>query len=151
MASTTKSHDLNSHLWDTSALYRDAVQQLDEAARVMNLDLNIAERLKVPKRAMIVSVPIRLDNGKIKVFEGYRVQHNMTLGPGKGGIRFHPEVNLSEVAGLAMLMTFKCSLTGLPLGGACFFPSGRSRVASWEARGPARGVRRARPGKSLGP
>jgi glutamate dehydrogenase (NAD(P)+) len=118
MASTTKSHDLNSHLWDTSALYRDAVQQLDEAARVMNLDLNIAERLKVPKRAMIVSVPIRLDNGKIKVFEGYRVQHNMTLGPGKGGIRFHPEVNLSEVAGLAMLMTFKCSLTGLPLGGA---------------------------------
>lgn len=118
MSAPTKSHDLNSHLWDTSALYRDAVQQLDEAARVMNLDLNIAERLKQPKRAMIVSVPIRLDNGKIKVFEGYRVQHNMTLGPGKGGIRFHPEVNLSEVAGLAMLMTFKCSLTGLPLGGA---------------------------------
>ncbi len=114
----TKSHDLNSHLWDTSALYRDSVQQLDEAARVMNLDQNIAERLKVPKRAMIVSVPIRCDNGSIKVFEGYRVQHNMTLGPGKGGIRFHPEVNLSEVAGLAMLMTFKCSLAGLPLGGA---------------------------------
>ncbi len=118
MSATTKSNDLNSHLWDTSALYRDAVQQLDEAAKVMNLDQNIANRLKVPKRAMIVSVPIRLDNGTIKVFEGYRVQHNMTLGPGKGGIRFHPEVNLSEVAGLAMLMTFKCSLTGLPLGGA---------------------------------
>lgn len=114
----TKSDTLNSHLWDTSALYRDSVQQLDEAARVMNLDQNIAERLKVPKRAMIVSVPIRCDNGAIKVFEGYRVQHNMTLGPGKGGIRFHPEVNLSEVAGLAMLMTFKCSLAGLPLGGA---------------------------------
>lgn len=114
----TKSDTLNSHLWDTSALYRDSVQQLDEAARVMNLDQNIAERLKVPKRAMIVSVPIRCDNGSIKVFEGYRVQHNMTLGPGKGGIRFHPEVNLSEVAGLAMLMTFKCSLAGLPLGGA---------------------------------
>jgi glutamate dehydrogenase (NAD(P)+) len=117
-SSPTKSHDLNSHLWDTSALYRDAVQTLDEAARVMNLDRNIAERLKTPKRAMIVSVPIRLDDGTIKVFEGYRVQHNMTLGPGKGGIRFHPEVNLSEVAGLAMLMTFKCSLAGLPLGGA---------------------------------
>jgi glutamate dehydrogenase (NAD(P)+) len=117
-SSTTKSHDLNSHLWDTSALYRDAVNTLDEAARVMSLDRNIAERLKVPKRAMIVSVPIRLDDGTIKVFEGYRVQHNMTLGPGKGGIRFHPEVNLSEVAGLAMLMTFKCSLAGLPLGGA---------------------------------
>jgi glutamate dehydrogenase (NAD(P)+) len=118
MSSTTKSHDLNSHLWDTSALYRDAVNTLDDAARVMSLDRNIAERLKTPKRAMIVSVPIRLDDGTIKVFEGYRVQHNMTLGPGKGGIRFHPEVNLSEVAGLAMLMTFKCSLAGLPLGGA---------------------------------
>ncbi len=118
MSANTKNTDLNSHLWDTSALYRDAVQQLDEAAKVMNLDQNIANRLKVPKRAMIVSVPIRCDDGSIKVFEGYRVQHNMTLGPGKGGIRFHPEVNLSEVAGLAMLMTFKCSLTGLPLGGA---------------------------------
>ena len=92
--------------------------QLQEAADTMKLDPNIAERLKVPKRALIVSVPIRLDDGNIKVFEGYRVQHNMTLGPGKGGIRFHPEVNLSEVAGLAMLMTFKCSLVGLPLGGA---------------------------------
>jgi glutamate dehydrogenase (NAD(P)+) len=84
----------------------------------MKLDPNVAARLSVPKRAMIVSVPIRLDDGSIKVFEGYRVQHNMTLGPGKGGIRFHHEVNLSEVAGLAMLMTFKCSLVGLPLGGA---------------------------------
>jgi len=84
----------------------------------MNLDPNILQRLKVPKRALVVSVPIRLDDGRIQVFEGYRVQHNMTLGPGKGGIRFHQDVNLSEVAGLAMLMTFKCSLVGLPLGGA---------------------------------
>jgi glutamate dehydrogenase (NAD(P)+) len=109
---------LSSHLWDSSDLYRNSVMQLQEAARVMKLDPNILERLQVPKRALIVSVPIRLDDGSIKVFEGYRVQHNMTLGPGKGGIRFHPEVNLSEVAGLAMLMTFKCSLVGLPLGGA---------------------------------
>jgi glutamate dehydrogenase (NAD(P)+) len=109
---------LGSHLWDSSDLYRNSVLQLQEAAEAMNLDPNVAERLRVPKRALIVSVPIRLDNGNIKVFEGYRVQHNMTLGPGKGGIRFHPEVNLSEVAGLAMLMTFKCSLVGLPLGGA---------------------------------
>ena len=109
---------LSSHLWDTSDLYRNAVTQLQEAADTMKLDRNIAERLKVPKRALIVSVPIRLDDGTIKVFEGYRVQHNMTLGPGKGGIRFHQDVNLSEVAGLAMLMTFKCSLVGLPLGGA---------------------------------
>lgn len=109
---------LSSNIWDSSDLYRNAVLQLDEAARTMKLDPNIAERLKVPKRALVVSVPIRLDDGSIRVFEGYRVQHNMTLGPGKGGIRFHPEVNLSEVAGLAMLMTFKCSLVGLPLGGA---------------------------------
>lgn len=117
-SSPSQTHDFNSHLWDSSDLYRNSVLQLDEAAKTMNLDRNIAERLKVPKRALIVSVPIRLDDGSIKVFEGYRVQHNMTLGPGKGGIRFHPEVNLSEVAGLAMLMTFKCSLVGLPLGGA---------------------------------
>ncbi len=109
---------LGSHLWDTSDLYRNSVIQLQEAADTMRLDPNIAERLKVPKRALIVSVPIRLDDGSIRVFEGYRVQHNMTLGPGKGGIRFHQDVNLSEVAGLAMLMTFKCSLVGLPLGGA---------------------------------
>lgn len=107
-----------SHIWDTSDLYRNAVEQLVEASQTMNLDGNVAERLKYPKRALIVSVPIRLDDGTVKVFEGYRVQHNMTLGPGKGGIRFHHEVNLSEVAGLAMLMTFKCSLVGLPLGGA---------------------------------
>jgi glutamate dehydrogenase (NAD(P)+) len=115
---STKNAHLSSHLWDASDLYQNAVLQLDEAAATMKLDPNIAERLKYPKRALIVSVPIRLDDGRIQVFEGYRVQHNMTLGPGKGGIRFHPEVNLSEVAGLAMLMTFKCSLVGLPLGGA---------------------------------
>lgn len=108
----------NSNLWNSSDLYRNAVEQLEEAAGTMKLDPNIAERLKVPKRALVVSVPIRLDDGSIKVFEGYRVQHNMTLGPGKGGVRFHPEVTLSETAGLAMLMTFKCSLVGLPLGGA---------------------------------
>lgn len=108
----------NESIWTASDLYRNAVLSLEEAASTMNLDRNILERLKTPKRALIVSVPIRCDDGTIKVFEGYRVQHNMTLGPGKGGIRFHPGVNLSEVSGLAMLMTFKCSLVGLPLGGA---------------------------------
>jgi glutamate dehydrogenase (NAD(P)+) len=121
MSAHPSKHDegsLSSHLWDSSDLYRNAVTELTEAAHVMRLDPNVLARLKVPKRALVVSVPIRLDDGSIRVFEGYRVQHNMTLGPGKGGIRFHPEVNLSEVAGLAMLMTFKCSLVGLPLGGA---------------------------------
>ena len=101
-----------------SPLYQDAVAQLEKSAAIMGLDPNIMERLKYPKRALQVAVPIRLDDGSVKTFQGYRVQHNMTLGPGKGGIRFHPKVDLSETAGLAMLMTFKCALVGLPLGGA---------------------------------
>lgn len=101
-----------------SPLYKDALAQLEQAAEIMGADPNIVERLKYPKRAIQVSVPIRLDDGSVKTFEGFRVQHNMTLGPGKGGIRFHPEVDLSETTALAMLMTFKCALVGLPLGGA---------------------------------
>jgi len=101
-----------------SPLYQDALSQLDTAAQVMNLDPNVLDRLRYPKRAVQVSVPIRLDDGTVKTFMGYRVQHNMTLGPGKGGVRYHPEVTLSETAALAMLMTFKCSLVQLPLGGA---------------------------------
>jgi glutamate dehydrogenase/leucine dehydrogenase len=99
-------------------LFKDAFNQLEDAASIMNLDPNILERLKYPKRALQVAVPIRLDDGTVKTFLGYRVQHNMTIGPGKGGIRFHPKVDLSETAALAMLMTFKCALVGLPLGGA---------------------------------
>ncbi|MBD66363.1 MAG: glutamate dehydrogenase [Halobacteriovoraceae bacterium] len=101
-----------------SPLYLDALSQLESAAAAMSADPNIVERLKYPKRAIQVSIPIRLDDGSVKTFEGYRVQHNMTLGPGKGGIRFHPHVDLSETTALAMLMTFKCALVGLPLGGA---------------------------------
>ena len=101
-----------------SPLYGDALAQLEMAQSVMGADKNIVERLKYPKRAIQVSIPIRLDDGTVKTFEGYRVQHNMTLGPGKGGIRYHPHVDLSETTALAMLMTFKCALVGLPLGGA---------------------------------
>jgi glutamate dehydrogenase (NAD(P)+) len=101
-----------------SPFFQDAFSQLESAGSTMKMDPNVLERLKYPKRALQVSVPIRLDDGTVKVFEGYRVQHNMTLGPGKGGIRFHPHVSLSETAALAMLMTFKCALVGLPLGGA---------------------------------
>jgi glutamate dehydrogenase (NAD(P)+) len=112
------SHSLQSGLWDTSPLYKNAVLDLDMAGKKMGLDQNVLDRLKVPKKAMCVSVPVRMDDGSVKNFEGYRVQHSTTLGPGKGGIRFHPEVNLSEVSALSMLMTMKCSLVGLPLGGA---------------------------------
>jgi glutamate dehydrogenase (NAD(P)+) len=95
-----------------------AVQQFDIAADKLGVDPNLASRLRRPDRAMIVSVPTRMDNGRVHVFTGYRVQHNDVLGPFKGGIRYHPEVNLGEVSALAMWMTWKCSLVGLPLGGA---------------------------------
>jgi glutamate dehydrogenase (NAD(P)+) len=102
----------------SNELFKNVVRQIDDTCKLAGIDPNIGDRLKRPKRALVVSVPVRMDDGSIHVFEGYRVQHNMTLGPGKGGIRYHQEVNLSEVAALATLMTMKCSLVGLPLGGA---------------------------------
>jgi glutamate dehydrogenase (NAD(P)+) len=98
--------------------YRLAVAQFDAAAEAMQLDPNLRERLKAPERSLIVSVPIRMDDGSVRVFTGYRVQHDSSRGPSKGGIRFHPDVNLGEVAALAMWMTWKCALAGLPYGGA---------------------------------
>lgn len=95
-----------------------AVQQFDVAANKLGIDPNLASRLRRPDRAMIVSVPTRMDDGRVHVFTGYRVQHNDVLGPFKGGVRYHPAVNLGEVSALAMWMTWKCSLVGLPLGGA---------------------------------
>ncbi|USN49051.1 MAG: Glu/Leu/Phe/Val dehydrogenase [Pseudobdellovibrionaceae bacterium] len=91
---------------------------LNTAAKLINMNPNAVERLRTPRRALVVAVPIRMDDHTVKVFPGYRVQHNQTLGPFKGGLRYHPGVNLSEVAGLAALMTFKNSLLNLPLGGA---------------------------------
>jgi glutamate dehydrogenase (NAD(P)+) len=101
-----------------SATSEMAIQQFDIAADRLVIDPNVAGRLRRPERAMIVSVPTRMDDGRVHVFTGYRVQHNDVLGPFKGGIRYHPAVNLGEVSALAMWMTWKCSLVGLPLGGA---------------------------------
>lgn len=98
-------------------MFRDTIKILEDAATVVNCDPNVLERMKRPKRAIIVSVPVRMDDYRVKVFTGFRVQHSSTLGPYKGGIRFHQDVTLSEVAALATLMTFKCSLLNLPLGG----------------------------------
>lgn len=98
--------------------FRLAVAQFDEAAELMGLDPNLRERLKMPERSLVVSIPIRMDDGAVKVFTGYRVLHDSSRGPSKGGIRYHPEVNLGEVAALAMWMTWKCALAGLPYGGA---------------------------------
>jgi glutamate dehydrogenase (NAD(P)+) len=92
--------------------------QLDLAADRIGLDPNVRARLARPDRALIVSVPTRMDDGSVRVFTGYRVQHNDALGPFKGGIRYDPQVNLGEISALAMWMTWKCSLVGLPFGGA---------------------------------
>jgi glutamate dehydrogenase (NAD(P)+) len=101
-----------------SATSKMAIQQFDVAANKLGIDPNLAVRLRRPDRALIVSVPTRMDDGRVQVFTGYRVQHNDVLGPFKGGIRYHPAVDLGEVSALAMWMTWKCSLVGLPLGGA---------------------------------
>ena len=101
-----------------SAASEMAVEQFDAAASKLGVDPNVAARLRRPERALIVSVPTRMDDGRVHVFTGYRVQHNDVLGPFKGGVRYHPAVTLGEVSALAMWMTWKCSLVGLPLGGA---------------------------------
>jgi len=95
-----------------------AQAQLDDVAKLIGLNESIHAFLRVPKRVLIVSVPTRMDDGSLKVFEGYRVQHNMSRGPAKGGIRFHPDVTLDEVKALAMWMTWKCALANIPFGGA---------------------------------
>ncbi len=99
-------------------LFKNVMQSLNHAAELINCDPNVLVRLQHPRRSMVFSVPVRMDDGTVKVFPGYRVQYSATLGPFKGGIRYHQDVNLSEVAGLAALMTFKTSLLNLPLGGA---------------------------------
>lgn len=104
--------------WEQDSLYQNVLGQIEEAAHAIHLDPNVFERLSKPRRCLYVSIPIRMDDGSIKTFDGFRVHHNVTLGPGKGGIRYHPHVNLAETAALAAMMTFKNSLMKLPLGGA---------------------------------
>lgn len=95
-----------------------ALQQLDIAAEMLDLDPGIHEILKYPKRTLTVSLPIRMDIGEIRVFTGYRVQHTDARGPYKGGIRYHPEIDLDAVTALAMWMTWKCAVASIPYGGA---------------------------------
>jgi glutamate dehydrogenase (NAD(P)+) len=101
-----------------SDLYTTAVAQLDRVAGLLQLDPDVHERLRLPRRALVVSIPVRMDSGRTEVFVGYRVHHNTVLGPTKGGLRYAPDVNLGEVTALAMLMSWKCALMGLPYGGA---------------------------------
>jgi glutamate dehydrogenase (NAD(P)+) len=102
----------------TSPVFQQACNQFDIAADILGMEAGLRERTKRPRRCVIVSMPVRMDSGKIEIFEGYRVQHNLSTGPAKGGIRFHQDVTLGEVAALAMWMSWKCSLVGLPYGGA---------------------------------
>jgi glutamate dehydrogenase/leucine dehydrogenase len=99
-------------------MLRTALSQLDRVAERLRLEQDVHERLRHPRRALVVSIPIRMDDGKTAVFTGYRVHHNTVLGPTKGGLRYAPDVDLGEVSALAMLMSWKCSLMGLPYGGA---------------------------------
>ena len=94
-----------------------ATAQFEIAADYLNLDQGMRAILKTPKRQLIVSIPVRMDDGRIEVFEGYRVQYNLTRGPAKGGIRYHPNVNLDEVKALAAWMTWKCATVNIPYGG----------------------------------
>src|SRR6188508_2122487 len=103
--------------WDTP-LYRTAIAQFDQAVPYAEVHEEIAERLRYPERAIIVSIPVRLDDGRRVVYPGYRVQHSSVMGPTKGGIRYDPEVSLGECSALAVWMTWKCALLRLPYGGA---------------------------------
>ncbi len=98
--------------------YLMAVQQFEAAADKLNLSEDMREILRQPKRELTVNFPVRLDSGRIKTFTGYRVQHNVNRGPAKGGIRYGPDVTLDEVKALAMWMTWKCAVVGIPYGGA---------------------------------
>jgi glutamate dehydrogenase (NAD(P)+) len=101
-----------------SPTYLMACQQLRSVAREIDLDAGVAERLMFPKRSQVVAVPVRMEDGRTEVFVGYRVQHSLTSGPSKGGLRYAKNVDLGEVAALAMWMSWKCGIMGLPFGGA---------------------------------
>ena len=108
-ATATRQEELNP--------FEIAKQQFDRAADFLNLEDSMRRVLKNAKRQLIVSIPVKMDNGEVQVFEGYRVQHNIARGPAKGGIRFHPQVTLDEVKALASWMTWKCATVGIPYGG----------------------------------
>lgn len=95
-----------------------AQKQIKMACDELQLDPAVYELLKEPQRVIEISIPVRMDDGATRIFKGYRSIHNDAIGPGKGGLRFHPAVNLDEVKALSIWMTFKCCVTGIPYGGA---------------------------------
>ncbi len=116
----TASNDQVHHpvpVYDNSPTFQMACRQLQLVAEHIDIEPGVLQRLGAPKRAIVVSVPIRRDSGKTECFVGYRVQHSLTSGPSKGGLRYHPSVDLGEVAALAMWMSWKCGIMNLPFGG----------------------------------
>jgi glutamate dehydrogenase (NAD(P)+) len=105
-------------VFENSPTFQMACRQLDAVAEVIDIDKGVLGRMSLPKRAIVVSIPVRMDDGRTEVFTGYRVQHSLTSGPSKGGLRYHPSVDLGEVAALAMWMSWKCGIMNLPFGGA---------------------------------
>jgi glutamate dehydrogenase (NAD(P)+) len=118
-------------VFENSPTFQMACRQLDAVADVVEIDPGVLNRMALPKRAIVVSVPVRMDDGRTEVFIGFRVQHSLTSGPSKGGLRYHPSVDLGEVAALAMWMSWKCGIMNLPFGGAkggiCVDPAHLSR------------------------
>ncbi|NEP83683.1 MAG: Glu/Leu/Phe/Val dehydrogenase [Okeania sp. SIO3B3] len=102
----------------SDSLFADASLRLEKALKYVSLSEDTKERLKHPKASLIVSIPVRMDDGSLRVFQGYRVRYDDTRGPTKGGIRYHPNVSIDEVKSLAFWMTFKCAVVNLPFGGA---------------------------------
>jgi glutamate dehydrogenase (NAD(P)+) len=102
----------------TLNFYQAALAQFDAAAHILQLPEALRNILRTPKRELTVNFPVHMDDGRVQMFTGYRVQHNVSCGPAKGGIRYAPEVSLDEVRALAMLMTWKCAVLGIPYGGA---------------------------------
>src|SRR4051812_18927823 len=105
-------------LYEHSLVFQMALRQLMTVAEHFDIDPGVLERMSKPKRALVVSVPVRMDDGRTESFIGFRVQHSLTSGPAKGGLRYHPSVELGEVAALAMWMSWKCGIMNLPFGGA---------------------------------
>jgi glutamate dehydrogenase (NAD(P)+) len=105
-------------VFESSPIFQMACQQLEAVAEVIDVDRGVLRRMGLPKRAMVVSIPVRMEDGRTEMFIGYRVQHSLTSGPSKGGLRYHPAVDLGEVAALAMWMSWKCGIMNLPFGGA---------------------------------
>ena len=100
------------------SVYESMAARFDVAAQKLGLDEGLVKYMRMPNREIIVHIPVEMDNGKLEVFDGFRVQHSIARGPSKGGVRFSPDVTLDEIRGLAAEMTWKCAVVNIPFGGA---------------------------------